>query len=898
MNQPPGHANPGSSAFNREEVLARFEKVWQEGGPPRLEQYLPTAGPERRRLLEELVAIDLEYRWSNQRGGKPWGLEDYIARFPELGPLDRLPLELILEEYQVRQRWGDRPGHAVYAERFPQHGPTLRDQLAHIDAELAAEFAQPPGKNSLLASKPPPGPATIDTVADLVAALRQHQLLSPPQLADLGSPSLRGFTGPMALGKELLRRAWLTPYQVNQLMQGRVHDLLFGPYLLLERLGEGGAGQVFKARHQKMDRIVALKVIRKELLADTDVVSRFYREIQVLSQLDHPNIVRAYDAGPNTRARGHFLAMEFIEGTDLGRLVKQGGPMPIIQACEYIRQAALGLQYAHERGLVHRDIKPHNLIMSVRDGLVKVADLGLARLPRAGPDELTGVVRTTGTLTPENAVMIGTADYLAPEQALNFHEADIRADIYSLGCTLFFLIAGQAPFAGGTLAQKVAKHLQAEPPPIDKFRSDVPPALSQMLRRMLAKRPEDRYQTPGELAAMLVELVPKGAESPNVQAREPGLALSARLRALLPQGRRRFWAAAVALLMVAVIVFLSLLPRPRSPGNLLPPRSPLDALDAKTIPAGKLPAQPVEGLVAVLGEVGGPSAPALAFSKDDQLLAVAWGRAVLLWRFGGAEPKPLTPLTGHQQDVLSLAFSPDSRILASSGDTTVRLWDVGGDSPNERSVIREHDKQVEWVAFAPDGKTLASVSRDDGVVRIWDVSGATPKRKPDVPSGKVNRMAFAPKGMTLATAEVAQRVRFFDLVGGDWRVRPYDLPYGGEAQHVDFAGPEGDIMAAASSGQALLWTIRGPAPKQLRAIPGSYPTAAFAPNGNVLAGTDGQRLLRISEVVSGMLLKETQLPLPIQRLAFAADGRHLAVGNSSGTIYVLRLPASLKPANK
>src|SRR5262249_43210139 len=155
-----------------------------------------------------------------------------------------------------------------------------------------------------------------------------------------------------------------------QLLQGRGRELLVGPYLILERLGEGGAGQVFKARHRKMDRTVALKVIRKELLTDAEVVGRFYREIQVLSQLDHPNVVHAYDAGPITvplclgealgatggDVRGAFLAMEYVEGTDLGRLVKQGGPLPVAQACEYIRQASVGLQHAHERGLVHRDI--------------------------------------------------------------------------------------------------------------------------------------------------------------------------------------------------------------------------------------------------------------------------------------------------------------------------------------------------------------------------------------------------------------------------------------------------------------------------------------------------------------------------------------------------------------
>src|SRR5262249_16668995 len=157
------------------------------------------------------------------------------------------------------------------------------------------------------------------------------------------------------------------------------------------------------------------------------VVARFYREVRVLSQLDHPNVVHAYDAGPTGVT--HFLAMEYIEGTDLGRLVKQDGRLPVLQACEYIRQAALGFHHAHEKGLVHRDIKPHNLILSLREGLIKVADLGLARLERSTSGEVTAALSgtgSTGTMTPENASMIGTADYLAPEQALNFHSADIR----------------------------------------------------------------------------------------------------------------------------------------------------------------------------------------------------------------------------------------------------------------------------------------------------------------------------------------------------------------------------------------------------------------------------------------------------------------------------------------
>src|SRR5262249_9859911 len=205
----------------------------------------------------------------------------------------------------------DHPSHTDYAVRFPQHGPKLREQLGKIDGDLAAEFAQE-RNTSVQTGKPSAVPQPIGTIAGLVGALRQHQLLSQPHLDELTPTLLRSFTEPVALAKELLKRGWLTPYQVNQLLQGSGQDLVLGPYRLLERLGEGGAGQVFKARHHKMNRIVALKLIRKELLADAEVVGRFYREIQIVSQLDHPNVVHAYDAGPFGTT--HFLAMEFVEG--------------------------------------------------------------------------------------------------------------------------------------------------------------------------------------------------------------------------------------------------------------------------------------------------------------------------------------------------------------------------------------------------------------------------------------------------------------------------------------------------------------------------------------------------------------------------------------------------------
>jgi serine/threonine protein kinase len=384
----------------------------------------------------------------------------------------------------------------------------------------------------------------LASIAEIAETLRQCPLLSSAQLAELGNLPAK-FPDPRDLARELLARNWLTPYQANQLLFGRGSSLVLGPYVLLERLGEGGAGQVFKARHHKMNRLAAVKVLRPDLLAEEDVVARFYREIQIVSQLDHPNIVYAYDAG--RVGATHFLAMEYVEGRDLARWVKESGRFPADQACAYICQAALGMQHAHARGLVHRDIKPHNLIVSLRAGQVKVADLGLARLVRAANSEVTAVLtgaRSTGTLTPENsAAVIGTVDYMAPEQALDFHGTDIRGDIYSLGCTLFFLLTREPPFPGVTLAEKLVKH-QQKPPPLERLRGEVPPALVRTLGKMLAKRPQDRFQTPGEVALAL------GSGGRSATASNPGVAPFLR--------RPRLITMAIALAGVAALVVVGL----------------------------------------------------------------------------------------------------------------------------------------------------------------------------------------------------------------------------------------------------------------------------------------------------------------------------------------------------
>jgi serine/threonine-protein kinase len=348
----------------------------------------------------------------------------------------------------------------------------------------------------------------VESVTDLADALRQLRLLDPAQLDALGREVLPRFPDPKTLARELVRRGWLTTYQANQLFKDRGDELLLGSYVLLEKLGEGGMGQVFKARNWKMGQVVALKVIRKERLANETAVLRFEREIRVAAQLDHPNIVRALDA--DRAGDAHFLVMEFIEGTDLARMVRERGPLPVAIACDFARQAALALQHAHEGGLVHRDIKPANLLLTrhpaLRDtGLVKVLDMGLARLD-APADGIS-----VDTLTQEGSVM-GSLDYISPEQAMNSHTVDIRGDLYGLGCTLYFLLTGRVPFPSDHPMEKLLSHRTKEPVPVEQLRPEVPPAVAAVVRRLMAKSPDDRYQTPAEAAEALAgAAVAKGA---------------------------------------------------------------------------------------------------------------------------------------------------------------------------------------------------------------------------------------------------------------------------------------------------------------------------------------------------------------------------------------------------
>jgi len=324
--------------------------------------------------------------------------------------------------------------------------------------------------------------------------LRSSGLIPADQL----EPLLKDVTADDAesLAEQLVSRGTLTRWQADKLLQGRHKGFFLGKYRLLSLLGKGGMSAVYLAEHVLMRRRCAVKVLPFKRNNDSSYLGRFHREAQAIASLDHPNIVRAYDVdhemdGDNTI---HFLVMEYVEGRSLHEVIQQDGVLSFTKAADYIRQAADGLQYAHKAGLVHRDIKPGNLLLD-RNGTVKILDLGLARFSGEGDDHSLTVAH--------DEKVLGTADYLAPEQALDSHKVDARADLYSLGCTLYFLLTASPPFTEGTLAQRLMAHQTKVPPPLGEKRPDVPTSLAAIVMKMMAKRPEDRYQSAAEVSEVL-----------------------------------------------------------------------------------------------------------------------------------------------------------------------------------------------------------------------------------------------------------------------------------------------------------------------------------------------------------------------------------------------------------
>ena len=348
------------------------------------------------------------------------------------------------------------------------------------------------------------------TADPLLAALRDGGQCSADQLVAMEQAFARVGSEPAALADALNQLGVLTRYQFRKVQLGRVPELLFGQYLILEKIGEGGMGKVYRALDTRMSRMVALKVVRPQLMSNKTVLRRYEREAEAAGKLDHTNIVKLFDAG---EASGRFyLAMEYVDGSDLSRLVKDNGALSTAEACEYMRLTALGLQHAHENGFVHRDIKPSNLLVYGERAIpgtggraqLKILDMGLIRsmADDDSPDH---------TELTRDGTVVGTPDYMSPEQAKNSSSVDPRADLYSLGCTLYYLLRGQVPFPEGTPIDKLIRHQLDPVPDVRQGRSDIPYMVGTIVTRLLSKKPDERYQTAAEVAALLGNFTPDAA---------------------------------------------------------------------------------------------------------------------------------------------------------------------------------------------------------------------------------------------------------------------------------------------------------------------------------------------------------------------------------------------------
>lgn len=720
-------------------------------------------------------------------------------------------------------------------------------------------------------------------------------------------------------------------------------------YRILRRLGGGGMGAVYEAEHRLMNRRVALKVIRPELLSSPQAVLRFQREVQAAAKLVHPHVVTAFDAeqaGPS-----HFLVMEFVEGNDLAEIIRRRGPLPVAEACECIRQAAIGLQHAYENGMVHRDIKPGNLMVSFvvppsggslnadsrrkppEGGTtnVKILDFGLARFASESFDLLGGGNTSVG-------VVLGTPDYMAPEQARNAHAADIRSDIYSLGCSLHFLLTGQVLHPGsGSVVEKALAHIEQDVEPLAKFRSDIPLGLQTVLNRMTAKKPAERYATPAEVAAALA---PFGATAGVIDRSDEPAAHQP-----LTAGIKRVLAATGLVgfvLLMAVIVHVvtdkgdlriesqvedvrvllhqngtpfRLLDIPAgttvarlpageytfelksdrgdirfSPNKVRLTRSSKVPLEITKIEPAREPPVPTDPELLHKLEGHREWVMSVAYSRDGKELASASkDRTVRFWNPESAES--IGEAIKNADHMRAVTYSPDGRWIATAGhDFTIQLLEAATKIP--QATWRGHENFVTSLAWSGDSQMLVSGS-DDGTIRRWDV--ATRQQLPEIGrhESAVSAVAFSAETNLIASGGKDHGVRLWDA--------QFMQSLANLTGHVDevrslaFTRNGRWLASGSKDGTVRLWEVEKRKFEALLAPQeGRVYAVAFSPDDRRLAvgcGDWGYGVVKLWNVETRQLWTTLSGPSAfVHSVAFSPDGSRLAAGGGDWGIRIWKLP--------
>lgn len=706
--------------------------LWRQGQRPDLESFLGQLGPLS---ADQVVAVQAVDQWERWQIGERVPAEVYLTMQASLGVGATGGLDIVYGEYLLREQAGEAPPLEEFARRFPQHAAALERQIEVHHAMQASAAGSLGGQ----------GPPRVVAAA------------TPPAIAGLTLPG----------------------------------------YTLLEEIGRGSMGVVYKARQIHLNRTVAIKVVRPEQLVHPVAIHRLQREAQASARLLHPNLVTVHDAGivDNT----FYMVMEYVTGVDLHRLVQRDGPLTVAQACDYLRQAALGLQHAWEHNIVHRDIKPSNLMITQPDAstdrtrfrpLLKILDMGLARMQeplRADGD--------TGPLTQEG-VFLGTPDFVAPEQGEDSRKVDIRADLYSLGCTFYYLLTGVVPFPNCSSLEKLFKHRLSDPIPVEALRPDLPAGLAALLRRLMAKRPEERFQTPADLAEAAAGVKPMTAETPPLIPRE-------RPAEGMPSTRTRG----------ALSTVNAPQAKPRGQCHCLTGHT--DWVKSVSVsPSGdQLASAGIDGTVRLWDLTQGVEQSCftnhrgavlwVAFRPDGKMLA-SGGVDQSIRLQDAATGRELQRLLGHTDQVNSVVFNRDgTRLLSASHDRTLRLWDVA--TGQELACLQGHEEAVWNAAFLPEERQVVSCSRDR-TLRVWSLASGKVLQSLTKPTTHVLCVAVAPEGQLVASGNADATLSVWDLdMGREVRVL---MGHGSRVTSVVFAAADQRLLSGSRDGTLALWDAR------------------------------------------------------------------------------------------